>query len=273
MSHHRVAGGPRKAAGVAFAMAIVAVAGAASAGVARAQDGGNGFLFREPVFQFSVRGGYTSATAGGDLFKQTLELHTLDRNDFGSGTIAADLSFRLTQRLDLALSGAYAGRSAPSEFRKWTEAVTVNGQEVRQPIKQTTDFRRVPLSGSLKYFLASRGRSLGEFAWVPSRLAPYVGAGGGVTWYRFRQTGDFVEDPYEVSGSHDIFSDTYESSGWAPSAHAMTGVDLTLSPHVGLTGELRYTYSKGKLTGDYVGFDDGIDLSGATATVGLFFRF
>jgi hypothetical protein len=254
-------------------MAVAVVGSAATAGVARAQDGGHGFLFREPVAQFSVRGGYASATAGGDLFKQTFELHTLDRSDFGSGTIAADLSFRLTPRLDFALSGAYAGRDAPSEFRKWTEAVEVNGQEVRRPIEQTNDFRRIPLAASLKYYLASRGRSLGEFAWVPSRLAPYVGAGGGATWYRFRQSGDFVLDPLEVSGSHDIVTDRFESSGWAPSAHVMTGADLTLSPHMGLTGELRYAYSKGKLRGDYEGFDDGIDLSGATATVGLFFRF
>jgi hypothetical protein len=76
-----------------------------------------------------------------------------------------------------------------------------------------------------------------------------------------------------VNGTHDIFSDQFESSGWAPSAHVMTGADLTISPHVGLTGELRYAYAKGRLSGDYDGFRDGIDLSGATATLGLFFRF
>jgi opacity protein-like surface antigen len=223
--------------------------------------------------QFGVRGGWALATAGGDLFKQTFDLHTIDRNDFGSGTVGADMAFRITPRLDLAIGAAYAGRSTPSEFRKWTEAVEVNGREERRPIEQTNDFRRIPVSGSLKYYLAPRGRSLGEFAWVPSRFAPYVGAGAGTTWYRFKQTGDFVLDPYDVAGSHDIVSDRYQSSGWAPSAHAMAGLDMTLTPHVGLTSELRYAYARGRLRDDYQGFDDGIDLSGAMVTAGLFFRF
>ena len=61
-------------------------------------------------------------------------------------------------------------------------------------------------------------------------------------------------------------------TGWTTTAHAMAGADVTISPHVGLTGELRYGYAKGKMGQDFQGFDR-IDLSGATATAGLFFRF
>jgi hypothetical protein len=261
MSHHRVAGGVRSAAGVALAVALAAGSAiAVPAGVARAQDGGKGFLFREPIVQFTVRGGYAVAAAGSDVFSFTTEQLTVNRRDFSSGTITAGMSFRVSPRLDLALEGAYMGKGTASEFRDWED-------NDDRPIEQTTDFRRIPFTASAKLYLASRGRSLGEFAWVPARFAPYVGAGGGAMWYRFRQVGDFVDFK-----TLDVYGDRLESSGWSPTVHAMAGADLTLSPHVGLTGEVRYGYGKGKMSRDFEGFDR-IDLSGATVNAGLFFRF
>ncbi len=256
MSDHRVAGGPGRVVGVALAVALAA----GSAVPARAQDGGNGFLFREPVVQFNVQGGYALATAGSDVFSFATDQLTLNKRDFSSATLAASLAFRATSRLDIAIEGAYMGRGAPSEFRNWVD-------NDDRPIEQTTDFRRIPITASAKFYLTPRGRSLGEFAWVPSRVAPYVGVGAGRMWYRFRQTGDFVDFQ-----TLDVYADSYESSGWATTAHAKTGVDFTLTPHVGLTGELRYEYATGQLAHDFQGFDR-IDLSGATATAGLFFRF
>ena len=85
--------------------------------------------------------------------------------------------------------------------------------------------------------------------------------------YTFIQKGDFVDFK-----TLDVFGDRYETKGWATTAHAVAGADLTISPHVGLTTELRYTYAKGRMGQDFEGFDR-IDLSGATATAGLFFRF
>jgi len=261
MSSQRVGGRPRSAAGVALAMAVaVGSAVAVPTGVARAQDGGSGFLFREPIVQFTVRGGYALASAGSDVFSFSTRELTVDRSDFSSGTIAGSMSFRLSPRLELAVEGAYMSAAIPSEFREWLDNNDL-------PIQQTTDFRRIPLTGSLKLYLAPRGRTLGEFAWVPARFAPYVGAGGGRMKYTFIQKGDFVDFK-----TLDVFGDRYETKGWATTAHAVAGADLTISPHVGLTTELRYTYAKGRMGQDFEGFDR-IDLSGATATAGLFFRF
>ena len=61
------------------------------------------------------------------------------------------------------------------------------------PIQQSTKYRRVPLTVGLKYYLADRGRSVGEFAYIPSKIAPYVGVGAGAMWYKFEQNGDFVD--------------------------------------------------------------------------------
>ena len=259
MLDHRVAGRPRAVAGVALAVALVA-GSTLPVGAARAQTGGDGFLFREPVVQFTVRGGYALATANSDIFSFAERELTVKRRDFSSGTLAASMSLRLTPRLDLAIEGAYMDASVPSEFREWVD-------NDDRPIEQTTRFSRVPLTASMKLYLTPRGRTLGEFAWVPARFAPYVGAGAGRMRYSFTQRGDFVD--FETL---DVFGDTYESKGWTTTAHAMAGADLTLTPHVGHTGEVRYGYARGRMSRDFEDFDR-IDLSGATVTAGLFFRF
>ena len=119
----------------------------------------------------------------------------------------------------------------------------------------------------MKAYLRDRGRSIGRFAWVPADWAPYVGAGAGWVWYRFRQDGDFVD--FETL---DIFPDTYTSKGRAPTLHLYGGADWSLGPSFFLTGEARYAWASADLSGDFVDFDP-VDLSGLQATVGLSVRF
>ena len=83
-----------------------------------------------------------------------------------------------------------------------------------QPIEQTTTFRRVPITIGVKQYLTSTGRSIGKFAWIPSRFAPYVGAGGGTMFYSFRQDGDFIDFQ-----TNDVFPSYYASSGWTGTAY------------------------------------------------------
>lgn len=240
--------------GLLFAAAI------GSAVPASAQDSGKGFLFGEPTGTLTLRGGFAHANAGSDIFRFTTNQLTLDRGDFSGPAFGADLAFRIASRVDLVLGTAYAGMSKRSEFRKFVDQNDL-------PIEQTTSFRRVPVTASVKAYLTPRGRSIGQYAWIPARYALYVGAGGGAMWYSFRQRGYFV-DP----SSSNVFSDTYESSKWTPMAHAMAGIDYSLSNHFGLTGEGRYSWAKADLSSDFAGFRP-IDLSGVSATLGLYVRF
>ena len=226
----------------------------------RAQGTGEGFFFKEPVATWALRAGFDHANARSDIFSFTSRELTVDRGDFSGFTIASDVNFRVSPRLGVVLGASYSGSSTPSEFRDFVG-------EDDLPIEQTTSFKRVPITASLKAYLTPRGRSVGSFAWIPTKVAPYLGAGGGAMWYRFRQNGEFV-DPETL----DVFRDTFNSSGWTPEAHAMAGVDLSLSPRLVLTGEGRYTYAKAKLKEDFVNFDR-IDLSGFAVTAGLAIRF
>jgi hypothetical protein len=251
---------------------LAAVAAAVSIAVpaARAQSPGSGFLLGTPAGSLSIRAGYDHAIAGSDIFTdpQTIGQLTLSKSDFSSPSAAVDIGVRISDRFDFVLGSAYAGSRAKSHYRNFTETV---GNNDNAEIAQTTTFQRVPITGSLRMYLAPRGRSIGKFAWVPSRISPYIGGGGGFMWYRFRQQGDFLDFATSPTNPR-IFTSTFESSSWSPEAHAFGGLDYSLSPRVALTTEARYTWARAGLSADFTGFQK-IDLSGIAATAGLAVRF
>lgn len=240
---------------------VIAALVAVIAPVAQGQDSGSGFLFQQPMGSFTVRGGYAHATAGGDLFSFVTNTLTLNKGDFSGPTLGADLALRVAPQLDVVFGTSYSGTSTASNYR---HLVDQNNAEIRQ----VTDMKRVPLMVSLRGYLTSQGRSVGRFAWVPSRFAPYVGVGAGAMWYAFNQHGDFVD--YQNNNS--VFTSDLTSSRWTPAAQAMAGIDVTLTPRMALTGETKYIYAKGTLDQSFTGFKS-IDLSGLSTTIGLTFRY
>lgn len=224
-----------------------------------AQRSGKGFLFVEPKGSIALRAGYALATANSDLFSFTAEQLTVDRSDFSSPVVDVDIAVRLAARTDFLLAASYAGINKGSEFRDLVD-------QSDNPILQQTTFQRVPLTVGVRQYLLSRGRAIGSFAWIPARFAPYVGVGGGMMWYTFRQTGDFVD-----FDTNDIFNATLESSGWTPTATASAGAVFTVSPGLALSAHGNYLWARGKPSDDFAGFNR-IDLSGFSATAGLLVR-
>jgi hypothetical protein len=115
--------------------------------------------------------------------------------------------------------------------------------------------------------LTERGREVGQLAWVPRTLVPYVGAGGGFYWYQLHQSGDFV-DFVDLS----IFTDVFESNGWSPSAHVFGGADIKIHRRVYLTVEARYLWAAGDLGSEWIDFDP-LDLAGRRLSTGVTFPF
>lgn len=245
-------------------LAIVLLLLVAGASPSFAQDSGRGFRFNAPTGSITVRGGFAHGGVGGDssIYAFARRELTLGDGAFNSPAFGMDLAFRLSQRLDMVFGLGVASSKKDSEFRDWVD------QDDR-PIEQTTSLKRIPLTASLKAYVKPRGRSIGNYAWIPSKYAPFIGAGGGMMWYRFRQQGDFVDID---SPSYDIFTATFESSRWTPTGHVMAGVDYSLNTRLGLTTEGRYTWARTELSSDFSGFDP-IDLSGFSLTLGLFVRF
>jgi hypothetical protein len=225
---------------------------------ARAQHG-DGFLFRRPEASLSMRLGYGYAMANSDLFDQVTEDLTLNKRDFSGLTAGAELAVPVTSRFEITVDGAYLRANKGSEFRHF-----IDNNDL--PIEQTTTFERVPLSLNVRFYLTPPGRSVGKLAWIPSKVAPWVSAGAGTMWYRFRQQGDFVD-----FNTTNVYPSFYEGSGWAEMVQASGGVDVSLSSLVALRTSVQSIWAKGPLGRDFIGFDK-LDLSGVNATLGLSFR-
>ncbi len=214
------------------------------------------FLFGFPRMSFRIRGGWTFARAGSDIFDFASEQLTIEKGDFSAPTAAIDLSYRFSERLTVALGFEYSRADIQSEFRDYVDMDD-------QPIVQETRLSQIPLTGSLRLYLVDQGQEISRYAWIPNSFAPYIGAGGGVVWYRLRQWGDFV-DLADLS----IFTDSFDSVGWSGIFHVFGGMDFKLTPRVFLTFEARYSWADSELGGDFEGFDP-IDLTGLRTTAGI----
>lgn len=218
------------------------------------------FMFRAPLVNLTFHGGFNFARAGSDIFDFTTTQLTLDKSDFGAFSIGADLGVQLSDHADVFVSFAHMSASRRSEFREYVDQDDL-------PITQRTRFVQTPLTAGVRFYLSPRGRKVGRFAWIPEKIAPYVGGAGGITFYEFTQDGSWVD--YQDLG---IFDDRFESDGMTGVAQALAGLDYSLGTRAVLNTEARFTLGSGELGGDYIGFDR-LDLSGLQVTMGLKFRF
>lgn len=221
---------------------------------------GDGFLLKRPVASITFWGGYAIPRVDSQIFDLAREELTIDDSDFESGAFGIDIAYRVNERFDVSIGTGYSRSSIDSEFRDFVGTDDL-------PILQTTRFTMVPTVVSGKFYLKDRGRSVSSFVWIPEDWSPYLGAGGGILWYRFEQEGEFVDfDTFE------IFNDVFTSDGTTPTGHVFAGLDLSVNPRLVLTGEGRYSFASTELGREFSGFDE-IDLAGFQARVGISVRF
>jgi hypothetical protein len=250
--------------------AAVLVLAAASAVSAAGQDAGAArpapqqprptpdFLFGQPRGSLGVRGSWVFARAGSDIFDFVREHLTVDKGAFNAPAIAADLAIAVAPRVDAVFGFEFSQASVPSEYRAFVD-------NNRQPIEQTTRLREANLSGTVRVALTPRGVGVSRLAWIPHRVTPYVGAGGGFLWYDFTQSGDFID---VLSPRLTVFSDVITSKGWTPSAHALGGVDVRVHRRLFVTLEGRYLWAAATLQRRFESFDP-IDLAGFRTSAGI----
>lgn len=224
-----------------------------------AQAAGDGYLFGVPDGRFSIHAGYSHAYARSDVFDDAIKFLTLTRSSFSGPSIGGEFAITVAPRLDVSLDANYSAAVRKSEDRGYLDNNNL-------PIEQTTSFRRAPLMANAVLYLAPRGRSIGRLAWIPARFVPWIGVGGGTTWYRFRQEGDFVD--YVTLN---VFHATLQSSGWAPAVQGLGGVDVTVSPRFAFTMDARRTWARAAPSRDFRNYD-GIDLSSLTGSLGFAIR-
>lgn len=218
------------------------------------------FLFGPPRGSVSVRGSWIFARAGSDLFDFVTDQLTLEPRDFNAPALGVEIGFAAGPRLEAAAGVEWSRSRASSEYRRFVDNFNL-------PITQETKLENVHLGASVRFALRPRGRAVSRLAWIPRGMIPYVGAGAGAIHYNFSQRGDFVDFV-----DRSVFTDVFESKGWAPSGHVFGGVDLQLFRLVYLELEGRYLWSAGELGRDFIDFDP-IDLAGFRTTAGVSFLF
>lgn len=234
---------------------LAILAGAPSVASGQAED----YRLGEPSVTAGLHAGWGLVRGGSDLFDFTREALTVGARDLDGISLRGEVGVRLHERLDLAVGVGWSGGEVRSESRDWVD-------QDELPIEQTTWFNRVPVTLGGKLYLSERGRRISRFAWIPAPQAFYVGAGGGLTWYRFRQRGAFVN-----TETLDVFDDDFTTDGWGPSGYVAGGMDLSLGPRSFLTAEGRYSRGSAEVGYDFDGFDR-IDLGGWQFSLGISVR-
>jgi len=226
----------------------------------RRRQGPSGFTFGQPSGWIGVKGGWLLARADSDIFEFNAENLTLSDGDFDAPLFGVDVGWAINDRVDAVFGLEYSQTSPRSEFRDFVDFFGA-------PITQETRLQQVPLTASLRVYLVDRGRQVGNYAWVPSAVAPYVGAGAGILWWKYEQFGDFV-DFFDFT----IFTEHFATDGLTATAHVFGGAGINLSPRISLDVEARYSWADGELAPAFVGFEP-IDLAGLRTTAGVSFRF
>ena len=214
------------------------------------------FLFGQPRATLGIRGAYAMPSGGSDLFDFIQDQLTVESGDFNGPAFAFDVGVPVGTRLDVVVGYEFARGTANSEYRD-----LVDNNEL--PIQQQSSLRQNALTGSARFLLVPRGRNVGRFAWIPNRVTPYVGAGGGLLWWKFQQRGDFVD--FQDMG---IFTDVFESTGTTPSAHVFGGMDIQVYKRLLVSFEGRYLWASDALGPDFIDFEP-IDLSGFRLSTGI----
>lgn len=258
---------------IAALLIVFAIPGLASAGpvariLPRTAEGAEqvrpaqpDFLFGKPRVAIGLRALWVNPRADSDIFSFVTEQLTLEKKDFRAAGLAFDLSLPVTSRVDALAGLEYNRAGASSEDRAFVEA---DGS----PIRQDTHLTQFNVTGSLELAVLPRGRAIGQYAWITAPVTPYIGAGGGLLWYRFEQTGDFVDS---LDPELPIFTAQLLSDGWTANTHVFGGVDIKMTRRLLLSAEARYVWADATIgleDRDFVGFDS-IDLSGLRIAGGI----
>lgn len=222
------------------------------------------FMLGRPRATIGVRGGLFVASAKSDIFDFITDQLLLEKSDFNTGSFGAEIAVSVTPRFDIVTAFDINGVNRPTEDRD-EEELLPNGTRV--PIQSVTELRQMNLTASAKFSLVPRGRSVSRLAWIPTTFVPYVGAGAGYGKYTLRQNGDFADFV-----DHHIFSDTFQSEGWAPTFQVLGGSDIRIARRLLLSLEGKYSWSHADLSQDFVDFEP-IDLGGFRFGAGIHFAF
>jgi hypothetical protein len=229
----------------------------------------SGPVFAQPVprrtpqnmFQFRLGGFFPSG--GGDFWRESEQVFTLDTSDFQGFIFGMSYVADLNNYIDLGVNVDFYGQTVTSSYRAWADQ---NGI----PFLHDSELTEVPLTVDVRFLPIGRFAERGKRGqYKVARPVPYLGLGIGMNFWEYEETGDFLDFTYEPPVP---FLASFHDDGVAFEWHALAGVEIPLSPFGSLLFEGRYSWCKATLSQDFSGLGD-IDLGGGSIYGGFGFRF
>ncbi len=176
-------------------------------------------------------GGFVPRGADGrgtdDVLFQNQDFLFFEMSQFNGATVGAEWLIALGDHFDAAVGVGFYAKTVPTVY---TELVNADGSEIVQDLR----LRVTPVTATFRF------SPLGH----RSPIQPYVGAGAGILWWRYSETGQFV-DTTDDSIFHDSFSGTNTDVGPV----VLGGVSVSVGA-MGIGGEIRYQAGTGTLPSD-----------------------
>jgi opacity protein-like surface antigen len=197
-----------------------------------------------------------------DLFQDVSSLYeksgtgrAVKKSDWIGFLGGAQYNFKLARHLEMGVGIDGYSRTLDTEYLEYERD---NGR----PILQSLKLDIVPISAELRFTNTRRY----------AKVKPYVGVGFDLLYWKYEEFGDFIRFS---DSSLPVVEDSFIADGVAPGLHVSAGVRIGISDDIGITANGRYQWGS---TNMGKGFRDDfpnnkLDLSGATATVGVNFRF
>lgn len=190
------------------------------------------------------------ARAAGDVLVADRTFLAFEVDDFAAPTVGAEWLVPLGNRLEAGAGLSFSRRTVPTVYRDFVASD-------RTEIEQQLRLRQVPLAFTLR--VVPTGHD--------SPIQPYIGAGVGVSLWRYSEFGDFIDFG---SPGREVRRASVVADGAATGVIALGGLRFA-SDTLSVGGEVRYLGATADLDNRFAGTT--LDLGGWTYqfTVGLRF--
>jgi opacity protein-like surface antigen len=199
--------------------------------------------------------------ADSSLFHDNTELYMYDggdlqRSDWDGWTGGIEWNMAVASKVELGIHLDGYARTLHTSSRDFTFD---SGREILQSLALDI----VPLGFSVRFLPAGPRAS----------VVPYIGVGGDVVFWQYEEYGEFVDyESYDpADDSFAVYEDAFLAEGTTVGVHVLGGVRFPISDDLSLVAEGRYLWAEADMGEDFRGLR--IDLSGASATLGLRLKF
>ncbi len=239
---------------LAVAVVVLAVAAPAQAQPRGGGDTTNSFEFR--------LGGFFPA-GGGEFWDGTESTFDLSHSDFNDAMLGISYVAGITNNFELGFNLGFYDSTVRAGYRDFVD-------QDGFPILHDTTLRLTPLTVDFRFLPGGRYSLRGRRGqYRVHHPVPYVGAGAGMNFWSYRETGDFLDFSQSPPV---VFPASFRDSGTAFEGHVLAGVELPVGPAWGVLFEGRYSWSSVTPGGDFAGLGK-LNLGGPSAFIGASLHF